>query len=142
MEVVQRAFNVLGSDNLLSRFNGSEEYIFYCQSSNVFLANGTSPLLPGTREMYKTKGSFLGCVGFRGYEGGFDANAVKEDRDFASMTVAMLDRSGTHTKEIERASSFKHHMKKLSKARHVESTVIAGNGTKMRDKQEGVLKSS
>jgi hypothetical protein len=60
--------------------------------------------------MYKINGSFLGCVGFRGYEGGFDANAVNEERDFASTTVAMLDRSRFHAKEFERASSFRHYM--------------------------------
>ena len=43
------------------------------------------PLLPGTRAIYKTSVSCLPCVGFRGYAGGLDASAVREDNDRASI---------------------------------------------------------
>lgn len=46
------------------------------------------PLLPGTRAMYKTSGSFRTCVGFLGYGGGFEASEVSVDRDLASMACA------------------------------------------------------
>lgn len=43
------------------------------------------PLLPGTRAMYKIKGSCFTCVGFLGYAGGLEARAVSVDSDLASM---------------------------------------------------------
>jgi hypothetical protein len=94
MEVVQRAFNIFSSNNFLPGLYWSEKNVFSPSANLLYcFLNRTIPLLPGTREMYRTKGSFLGSVGFRGYEGGFDASTVKEERDFASMTVAMPDRS-------------------------------------------------
>lgn len=50
------------------------------------------PLLPGTRMIYKTRGSIRSCVGFRGYLGGLDAIDVMPDSDRASTgceTVGM-----------------------------------------------------
>jgi hypothetical protein len=37
--------------------------------------------------MYNTNGSFLRCVGFLGYEGGFDASVVRVESDRASTTA-------------------------------------------------------
>lgn len=48
------------------------------------------PLLPGTRAMYSTNGSCFRCVGFLGYDGGFDASAVRDDNDLASMAGAAI----------------------------------------------------
>jgi len=43
------------------------------------------PLLPGTRTMYKTRGSRAWCVGFRGYCGGFANKFVREESERASI---------------------------------------------------------
>ena len=42
------------------------------------------PLLPGTLTIYNSNGSSFFCVGFRGYDGGFDAMPVIDDSERAS----------------------------------------------------------
>lgn len=45
------------------------------------------PLVPGTRDIYKDKGSCLSSEGFSGYCGGFDARMLRSDSEWASMAV-------------------------------------------------------
>lgn len=52
-----------------------------------------SPRLPGTRAIYKTKGSRFCSAGFLGYLGGLPAMSVKEESELASTgAAAMVER--------------------------------------------------
>ena len=52
------------------------------------------PRLPGTRAIYKTRGSRFGSAGFLGYLGGFPAIAVNDERELASTGAACILKDG------------------------------------------------
>lgn len=56
------------------------------RGTNMCFAFATDnlPLLPGTLTIYNSNGSSFFCVGFRGYDGGFDAMPVIDDSERAS----------------------------------------------------------
>jgi hypothetical protein len=62
-----------------------ETHLVDVRASAVLNQLAAVPLLPGTRAIYSVKGSCFPCVGFRGYEGGLEASAVREERDLASI---------------------------------------------------------
>jgi hypothetical protein len=88
MEIVQAGLDRVYAYRRLRRWFERCKEDICCLSAAVAtssIVSSCSPLLPGTRTMYKTRRSCTSCVGFLGYFGGFARRWLKEDIDCASI---------------------------------------------------------